>query len=787
MKHLFARIRKTGFLLPAVKGQFYRKSLLLMLSITCLPTIIMGGLFYIFGSANIKEEVSYSNEALLQNALNRMKEDLNQLELTAVQWAYDPRFDGSLRNIDLKQEYSTTQELYRTLVGMKGFNPLIDQVHFYLDGPTPQIVSDQDGIEAVNGYEDQAAYSAIIDRKKKSSFWLNGFPRVNQHDNHEVVLAQKVPGVGEPYGLLVFYLNRDRLVEMVRELSLGKSGHSFIFDEQGNFVVTDKGAGLPEGSPFESALSEQIRRQQTNESGTFLYEWENRTYTVTYGDFSKLGLDWTYVTAASLSSLTAPVQLLSKIIIVISLCGFVLALLLSWLASKRMYSPISRLVSLFRDNRRPGEQNSDEIGFLENEWRHLYKESHELRDKLEKARPGLRSSFLLHLIQGYYYYLNEDELRERMSDFGWTVNGKNFLLILFQVTGLGRQQGRFEENDVQLVSFAAENLAQELMAGLGEEADTINFQDMSVGILLSFNTEEPEETVRSRAFHLVNSLAQASSAVLKFHSTILVGTPMMRITDIPGSLQQLRQVVRYREVREGNQILSLEELLPGLTGDTIPYPFAAEKEVTQAIRMGLKDEVYDAIQLFMETLVREGNKEMFIQDGAVQLLGSIQHAILETGYHPRALYGDDDLYGELRQLREPDQITAWLKNRIVEPYCKTLEREQTIHLRRLVERAMDYMKLTFDSDLSLERCAEHLGTSPFTLSKAFKQVTGSNYIDFLMRLKIDKAKEMLIGTDMMVNEIAQQIGYRPSYLNRLFKKLEGVTPGQYREQAIKKE
>lgn len=787
MKHLFARIRKTGFLLPAVKGQFFRKSLLLMLGITCLPTIIMGCLFYIFGSANIREEVTYSNEALLQNALNRMEDDLNQLELTAVQWAYDPRFDGSLRIIDLKEEYSTTQELYRTLVGMKGFNPLIDQVHLYLDGLPPRIVSDQDGIEAVNDYEDRAAYRAIIDSPIKSSFWLNGFPRINQHDNHEVVLAQKVPGVGEPYGLLIFYLNRDKLVEMVRELSLGKSGHSFIFDEQGNFVVTDKGAGLPEGSPFETALSEQIRRQQTNESGTFLYEWENSTYTVTYGDFSKLGLDWTYVTAASLSSLTAPVQLLSKIIIVISLCGFVLALLLSWLASKRMYSPISRLVSLFRDNRRLSEPNPDEIGFLENEWRHLYQESHELRDKLEKARPGLRSSFLLHLIQGHYYYLNEDELRGRMSGFGWTVNGKSFLLILFQVTGLGRQQGRFEENDVQLVSFAAENLAQELIAGLGEEADTINFQDMSVGILLSFNKEEPEETVRGRVFNLVNSLAQASSAVLKFHSTILIGTPMMRITDIPGSLQQLRQVVRYREVREGNQILSLEELLPGLTGDTVPYPFAAEKEVTQAIRMGLKDEVYDAIQIFMETLVREGSKEMFIQDGAVQLLGSIQHAILETGYHPRALYGDDDLYGELRQLREPDQITAWLKHRIVEPYCETLEREQTLHLRRLVERAMDYIKSTIDSELSLERCAEHLGTSPFTLSKAFKQITGINYIDFLMRLKIDKAKELLIETDMRVNEIAQQIGYRPSYLNRLFKKLEGITPGQYREQVMRKE
>jgi YesN/AraC family two-component response regulator len=88
------------------------------------------------------------------------------------------------------------------------------------------------------------------------------------------------------------------------------------------------------------------------------------------------------------------------------------------------------------------------------------------------------------------------------------------------------------------------------------------------------------------------------------------------------------------------------------------------------------------------------------------------------------------------------------------------------------------------SDISLEECAETFQTTPFTLSKAFKQINGMNFIDYLTLLRIEKAKELLSNTDMKVNEIAEHIGYQPSYFIRLFRKFEDMTPGQYRDRAL---
>ncbi|MEK5643198.1 hypothetical protein BK138_02200 [Paenibacillus rhizosphaerae] len=320
-----------------------------------------------------------------------------------------------------------------------------------------------------------------------------------------------------------------------------------------------------------------------------------------------------------------------------------------------------------------------------------------------------------------------------------------------------------------------------MTAARGEQADIVNFQDLSVGILLSFGREQPEEAARGSAFQLAASLAETICAVLKVQSTILIGRPLPRIADLPESLRHLRQAARYRDVQEETQILSLEDLLPSMGREAVPYPFGAEKEVKQAIRMGLPEEAAAAVQSFVEILVQEGGKEMFVQDGALQLLGSIQHAILEAGYQLRGLYGDDDLYAELRGMRDPERMTEWFRVRVIKPYGKALACDKALHQRRLVERAMEYVKENYDSDVSLERCAEDLGTSPFTLSKAFKHIADINFIDYLIQLRIEKAKELLDDTDMKVGEIALQIGYQPSYLNRLFKKLVGVTPGQYRE------
>jgi two-component system, response regulator YesN len=67
------------------------------------------------------------------------------------------------------------------------------------------------------------------------------------------------------------------------------------------------------------------------------------------------------------------------------------------------------------------------------------------------------------------------------------------------------------------------------------------------------------------------------------------------------------------------------------------------------------------------------------------------------------------------------------------------------------------------------------------LSRAFKNITGRNFSDYLSEIRMNKAKELLEKTQLTVYDIAISVGYGdPQYFHRVFKKYFGVTPNEYR-------
>jgi len=91
-----------------------------------------------------------------------------------------------------------------------------------------------------------------------------------------------------------------------------------------------------------------------------------------------------------------------------------------------------------------------------------------------------------------------------------------------------------------------------------------------------------------------------------------------------------------------------------------------------------------------------------------------------------------------------------------------------------------------DPNISLISVARHVGMSAAHFSTIFSQTVGKTFISYLTSLRIEKAKELLSQTDMKLSAIAMEIGYNePNYFSHVFKKLEGVTPKEYRNNYIR--
>ena len=106
------------------------------------------------------------------------------------------------------------------------------------------------------------------------------------------------------------------------------------------------------------------------------------------------------------------------------------------------------------------------------------------------------------------------------------------------------------------------------------------------------------------------------------------------------------------------------------------------------------------------------------------------------------------------------------------------------HVSPHVEKALRYIQENYGNNLSLETIAANSLVDPSHLSRTFKKETGEAVTDYINRLRIEKAKELLAFTDMLAYEVAEAVGYKdPAYFSLVFKKLAGVSPKEFKNGA----
>ena len=101
----------------------------------------------------------------------------------------------------------------------------------------------------------------------------------------------------------------------------------------------------------------------------------------------------------------------------------------------------------------------------------------------------------------------------------------------------------------------------------------------------------------------------------------------------------------------------------------------------------------------------------------------------------------------------------------------------------VITRAKQFIHEHQGEDLSLGQVAKAVNTSTFYFCKMFKKATGVNFTDYLSRVRIEKAKNLLLNPNLRISEIAYEVGFQSlTHFNRVFKKIVGQSPTEYRGQ-----
>jgi YesN/AraC family two-component response regulator len=98
-----------------------------------------------------------------------------------------------------------------------------------------------------------------------------------------------------------------------------------------------------------------------------------------------------------------------------------------------------------------------------------------------------------------------------------------------------------------------------------------------------------------------------------------------------------------------------------------------------------------------------------------------------------------------------------------------------------VQELIAYIDAQYDRDITVGELASLIHLSPNYISSLFKKETGLGIIDYLNRVRVEKAGELLMNTSLKSYEVAEKVGFSDhSYFSRVFKRWKGCTPREYR-------
>lgn len=179
-----------------------------------------------------------------------------------------------------------------------------------------------------------------------------------------------------------------------------------------------------------------------------------------------------------------------------------------------------------------------------------------------------------------------------------------------------------------------------------------------------------------------------------------------------------------------------------------------------------------------------------VHTGIEGIRRSYYEAVFASTYENRwgSLHRFEDLNvaGDHSQPNRSEQLSSGASTSLssyVQFAIQQIREEREQRTSNMIDKAATYIRERFHEDISLEDAADHVHLNPYYFSKVFKQQTGETFIDYVTRLRIEKAKALMAKQELSLKEVCYQAGYNdPNYFSRVFKKVTGMTPTEYRAQ-----
>lgn len=369
---------------------------------------------------------------------------------------------------------------------------------------------------------------------------------------------------------------------------------------------------------------------------------------------------------------------------------------------------------------------------------------------------------------------SDQEINESFEILSIQLEGKH-LCCLFMKANNYEYYSKFNDADHQVLSFSIINITEEILNEVypGYCFEFKRGEYCVVFAMDSFDTAEIVSTARQ----IVDMLRK----YVNIEINIGVSKPFHEIQKMGDAFKQAGKAVEYSMSSQGEKVVLWDECKAAAIHTGEKYFLIKQKEkLNQILEFFQKDLLGDFFQQIKSEVSSIALQPENLSKLSMEFYCILMEFIEKYGLDPKKLMKRSNMsIKQLIYLESYSSFTQWLQQ--VQDDLMEYFADNDTNLPRMIAKAKKYMEDYYSKDITLKEVANVVNLSPSYFSNLFVRHTGLSYTDYMIKVRIDKAKELLKQTDLKVHEIAEMVGYPNCvYFIRLFKKAVGETPGEYK-------
>lgn len=706
--------------------------------------------------------ISIINENNVRNAIqaNRLTAEyiVNMVDSSLKSITFDAQkmieTSGDLQQfLDVPSDRAREFDVSNILSSLMVRYSLIDSVYLYRakDGK----VLDQSAFRPLEQFTDRSYIQSSLGQVL-AGVWSS--PRLKENEGLDkstsvrvTSLWLKIPRDSGSLGYVIINIKDSSLDSYIGQMIDPKITEAQLFDTQGKPFFGNKQAALPKNS-----LNAEIISDYTG---------------------------WMYRMSIKDGKLLDFLFHGSTVWIILALGAIVFAIGSTFYVTRRNYQPIEAIlhrINRFSSAIKPtdSKENKNEFDFIDQAIERLITKNMSFQEQQQEHLIIRRQQFLQILFKGEY----EDDpasWEQEWHHFG--LSAGHFIVALLELDHYVQFGLKYSPNDQSLFKFIISSVAVEVAEQNGQR---ILAEWTSKNQLVMLLISDEGGSLEHRMLQMSEQIRSWVEKHLDFTVTIGIGTAADDESGISHSFDDASAAVSRKVTFGTNQIIDTVEVNGKQGGEWFAY-LEIIRAIVRKLRMSEPDWQNEMKRLYSEMTVHRLSKgdverllHYFIFHLEYELEGSLPDAAKNWLQEAKP--------GLLLALEQSDTLPEleacfFVTMKQLDEHVGELA--QSRRHNALMREIRDYVAEHFmDPSLSLTMLSERFQISSKYLSQLFKESIGQNFMDFLIGLRIEYAQKLLRESDATVQDISEMMGYaNPTSFIRVFKKIVGISPGQYRE------